>query len=132
MSIENTPEPHRNAAPETAAADDENDNQEWVGPRDDAAPLDEMALQDARTLFVSDAPPPGAVARSSALPHVPLSDESPGEYLMREDAALTDDELTDEVLEYSNGEADTGQATVGNSWNDSASFLYRRNAGTAK
>lgn len=126
MSIENTPEPYRNAAPHSPATDDENDNQEWIGPRDDAAPLDEMALQDARPLFVADAPPPGVVARSSALPHVPLSDESPGEYFMRDDTtladeALTDEALTDEAHEYSNGAVETSQAEVGTAWSDSDS-----------
>jgi sec-independent protein translocase protein TatC len=89
MSIENTPEPHNNAAPHIPAAENENDKQEWIGGPPDSMPLDEMALDemaldDARPLFVPDTLPPGAVARSTTLPHVPLSDPSPGEYLMNE------------------------------------------------
>jgi sec-independent protein translocase protein TatC len=97
MSIENTPEPHNNAAPYSPAADNETEDQEWIGPPD-SVPLDEMALEDARPLFVPDTAPPGVVARSTALPHVPLSDESPGEYLMNE---YSEDEYS--VDEYVNG-----------------------------
>jgi sec-independent protein translocase protein TatC len=94
MSIENTPGPHNNPAPYSPAADNESENDEWIGPQD-SMPLDEMALEDARPLFVPEAPPPGAVARSTVLPHVPLSDASPGEYLMSEYSTDADDDTVD-------------------------------------
>ncbi|HEX8235151.1 MAG TPA: twin-arginine translocase subunit TatC [Abditibacteriaceae bacterium] len=114
MSIENTPESHSNAAPHSPAAENENPSQEWIGPPD-SMPLDEMALDDARPLFVPDTPPPGAVARSTALPHVPLSDASPGEYLMNEysnDVYSDNDTAASEVaLDTTRGDSSAPGAT---------------------
>jgi sec-independent protein translocase protein TatC len=106
MSIENTPEPqNNNGAPHSPVEED------WIGPPD-SVPLDEMALEDARPLFVPDTTPPGVVARSTALPHLPLSDASPGEYLMNE---YSEDAYSDEYADGATASDVTVETTPGES-----------------
>jgi hypothetical protein len=106
MSIENTPElQNNNGAPHSPTEED------WIGPPD-SVPLDEMALEDARPLFVPDTTPPGVVARSTALPHLPLSDASPGEYLMNE---YSEDAYSDEYADGATASDVTVETTPGES-----------------